>query len=1064
MLMTPALLSAQQAVIINEFMSANSETLEDNDGDFSDWIELYNSGSDPVDLFGWTLTDDEEDPAQWTFPHATLQPGSYLIVYASGKDRADPVSPLHTNFKINKDGEYLALFDNDGNAASLIETFEEVGDDISYNYSEGEYLKSDTPTPWEPNTITWQVFVDQPEFNVPHGFYDSNFELEINTSVPSAEIYYTTDGSRPGLNNGTLYTEPLSITTTSVVRAVTVFEGSESRINTVTYLFTEDIIEQPENPEGYPQVWGQFYESEGTAPADYGMDRELTRNITYKDQLEDALLTLPVLSIVMDKDDLFSHVQDPDSGGIYIFTGNYGSDPGKGWERPASIELFNDDEVGLDFQENVGIELHGGASRLAEKTPKHSFRLSFKPEYGPSRLNYPVFGPQAGDSYNSVVLRAGYGNSWLHRSSNERNYALLIRDLWAKDTQQDMGHQAGHGRYFHLYLNGMYWGIYNPTERMNLEFAVRYFGGKESDYDILKDYGELVEGSKTAWNEMVNLMEFDLSSDANYFRLLGRNPDGSDNLDLASYIDIENFIDYMIIHYYGANWDWDHHNWVAMRNRVNPGKGFMFFSWDSEHVLEEIDDYNLDYNYENRPTFFFNQLIANDHFRDLFANRVQKHFYNGGALTPEAGIKRLMKRAQQIEMAIISESQRWGDYRRDVHSDYPSGPFELYTKDHWLEQLDYLTEEYFPERGDVFIEQLREEGWFPMYDAPVFMINGQANVNTFSSGDSLTMTPDYGDIFYTLDGSDPMENNKPSATAIEYDKDDPLILSSLTQIKARTFARDEWSALSEQTFVSLENYESLKLTEIHYHPLGEDTVDDKNFEFLELKNTGDSPVQLAGLLFTEGVSYSFPEFELQPDGFTVIASDSTHFRSRYGFAPFGQFEGAIDNSGERIMLGTVNNDTLINIRYNDKSPWPESADGDGFSLVPVDPNPTGDQNNSEFWRASAEVHGSPGEDDPAPSTSTEENNPVPETFTLNQNYPNPFNPMTIIGYEVPFSSSVEIKVFNMVGREIAVLVDGWVTAGSHQVTFDGSGLASGVYFYQLQTQDFTTVRRMLLIK
>ena len=1053
--------AAQDSIVINEFMASNSSTLEDTDGDYSDWIELHNPTSQSIDISGWTLTDDEDDPSQWTFLQTTLGPGEYVVVFASGKDYFDPLLELHTNFKINNGGEYLGLFDEQGNAASIIETFPELASDVSYNYSEGEYFRSATPTPGAANEITWQEVLSPLTFSAPHGFYKDDFDLEISSPDDGVQIYYTTNGSEPDSQNSTLYTQAIPVETTSIIRAASFGNGGQSRVATSTYIFPEDVIKQTDEPEGYPLEWGEFYESEGTAPADYGMDLELTRNIKYKDSLEIAVKALPVLSIVMNKDDLFSHNPDPDSGGIYIFTGNYGSDPGKGWERAASIEFFNSPD-GLDFQENIGIELHGGASRLAEKTPKHSFRLSFKEEYGETRLNYPLFGEDVDDSFNSVVLRASYGNTWLHRSASERNHTTLIHDLWGKDTQLDMGHPAGHGFFVHLYLNGMYWGIYNPTERIDAEFAARHLGGEEEHFDIIKDYGEVVSGSKISWNEMFSLSRQDMSVDANYFQLIGKNADGSDNPDLHSYLDLENFIDYMVINLYGANWDWDHHNWVAIRNRVNPGKGFKFFSWDAEHILEDINSDILDINYEARPSELFQNLMNNPHFKLLFADRIQKHFFNEGALTPEEGIKRLMKRAGEIELGIIAESMRWGDYRRDVHRDYPSGPFDLYTKDHWLDEIGFLVEDYFPNRGDVFLQQLRDAGMIPPFNAPEFLVNLQPPHAFIQMGDTLTMTPTSGDIYYTLNGADPLVNGILAPYAVEYTG--PIILAESAIVKVRVLRRDQWSAVNTRHFVIRESVENLKITEIHYHPLPEGDIEGKEFEFLELKNTGNEQIRLQGLQFIEGISFEFGESVLNPGEFIVLASNKEYFMQRYQFETDGVFEGAIDNSGETLVLADANRDTLINIRYNDKSPWPERADGEGYSLVPTEVDPQGNQNHPDKWRASAEINGSPGKDDPATVSTEDESSTLPDAFHLDQNYPNPFNPTTDISFRLSANSEVSLKVYDMLGREVAVLVDGRLNAGAHSVTFNASGLSSGVYFYQINVGGKLLTRKMLLLK
>ena len=101
-------------LVINEFMAANTDTIVDEDGDYSDWLEIHNAGASTVDLDGFFLTDSEVEPARWRFPRVLLEGGAFLLVFASGKDRADPAGELHTNFRLTAAGEYLALVAPDG--------------------------------------------------------------------------------------------------------------------------------------------------------------------------------------------------------------------------------------------------------------------------------------------------------------------------------------------------------------------------------------------------------------------------------------------------------------------------------------------------------------------------------------------------------------------------------------------------------------------------------------------------------------------------------------------------------------------------------------------------------------------------------------------------------------------------------------------------------------------------------------------------------------------------------------------------------------------------------------
>lgn len=908
-------------------------------------------------------------------------------------------------------------------------------------------------------------------FTPDHGFYGSPFELTIESANPGSYIYYTTDGSAPDITNAILYTAPLAISTTTVVRAVCITNNQvTSSISTQTYIFPDDVINQPADPPDYPSDWGFFLSINGIAPADYEMDPEMVADPEFAVLLREALLDLPVVSLVTDKDFLFSKRYDPDTGGIYIYTGTAGG-TGYGWERPVSFEYF-DAYDSVSLQMNCGIRIHGGEGRRPEKSPKHSFRLIFRSEYGPSKLNFPLFGNHADSSFDNIILRAGFGNTWIHWSHSERSKAQYLRDRWTKDTQLAMGHCSSNGIYVHLYINGLYWGIYNPSERMDSDFAESYYGGDNSDYDVIKDYTEAVDGYLTAWNSAITLANAGLAGDAAYQRLRGNNPDGSRNPAYEPLVDVISLADYMILNFYGGNWDWDHHNWVAIRNRVNPGKGFKFFCWDAEHMLEKVNANILSENNDKCPSRIFQQLSRNAGFRRLFADRVQKHCFNGGVLTPVSASERWKIRADGIARAIIAESARWGDYRRDVHQWQTAGPFELYTKaDHWLSQMDFLVNTYFPDRTNNFINDLRKAGLFPEVNSPVLLIDGKPFIQRYiEPGTVLSMITGEGKIYYTTDGSDPVIwNTTPVISPSARLYSNPLVINNSCHIKARTYHNNVWSATTDQYFIFPDDYHDLRITEIHYHPLDESITDDREFEFIELKNTGRGTLDLGGLRFGDAIEYIFPsEVHLGPGEFIVLASDSRKFYERYGFPAYDEYNGQLDNSGEMILMITQDNDTICSILYEDSNGWPESADGTGKSLVPVVVNPDENQNSAEFWRESYLIGGSPGTDDIyVLLTGT-----TSKIATIYQNYPNPFSDATTIHYRLNEDAHVRLSITDITGKPLMELEDTFKAAGYYKVEWIGfrntNYFGNGIYFCRLVVKNKkitnTLMRKILYIR
>ena len=326
----------------------------------------------------------------------------------------------------------------------------------------------------------------QPRFSQPHGLYDVNsLTVEIAVDDAKSSIRYTKDGSEP-TQSSLLYTGPITLDRSTILRAAEVKNGAIVSLNAASYIFINSVLKQPNNPAGYPSEWGAYTQEWGTAIADYEMDQEMTGDAKLQPKIIEGLKQLPILSISSDRDYFFSHDNDPDRGGIYIYTGPpVGDATGHGWTRPASVELFGGPQQ-HDMTTSCGVRLHGGHGRLAEKNPKHSFRLVFKEKYGPKTLKYPLYGEDEPSKFDQLVLRCHFGNAWQHWSEGNREKAQYTRDVWARRMQRRIGRTSVNALYVNLFLNGMYWGIYNVAERVDEQFGKDHLGGKKEDYDVIK--------------------------------------------------------------------------------------------------------------------------------------------------------------------------------------------------------------------------------------------------------------------------------------------------------------------------------------------------------------------------------------------------------------------------------------------------------------------------------------------------------------------------------------------------------------------------------------------------
>src|SRR5690606_13197745 len=199
-----------QQIAINEVMSSNSSTITDEDGDYEDWIEIYNYGNVAVNLDGFGLSDDPNTAFKWVFPAVTIAPSQYIIIWASDKNRTIVGAPLHTNFKISSSGENIVLTHPDGTLVDQAPS-QALEDNVSIGRQPdgtGTWLFFYTATPNQPNTGTGLTsLLTPPVFSHESGYYSNSFELNISHPNSNAVIIYTLDGSEPNISNldGTIF-------------------------------------------------------------------------------------------------------------------------------------------------------------------------------------------------------------------------------------------------------------------------------------------------------------------------------------------------------------------------------------------------------------------------------------------------------------------------------------------------------------------------------------------------------------------------------------------------------------------------------------------------------------------------------------------------------------------------------------------------------------------------------------------------------------------------------------------------------------------------------------------
>ena len=825
------------------------------------------------------------------------------------------------------------------------------------------------PTPGAANGAGFDGLVADTKFSVNRGFFDAPFSLSITCATPGVEIRYTTNGSPPSAASGFVFTTPITIDRNSFIRAAA-FRPNwvPSDVDTHSYIFLGDVARQSNNIPNYPTTWQASY------PADYGMDSNIVNHPVYGPALSNSLRSIPTLAIVSEQNGLWGATT-----GIYPNSTSTGTN----WERAASLELI-DGSGATEFAVNARLEMHGNASRDNVRTPKHSMHVVFNGDYGPTRLRYDWFGGGV-DVHNKIVFRScGFVDGWAGRYADNAAYVstetgetfrglryrpentCYLRDAWTKDSFRDMGWLSSRSQYVHLYINGLYWGLYQPSEAPAASYFAEHLGGPEGAWDVL--VGEdnngppvIVDGSGADWTNVLNLVNAGITTEAAYAAI-------------TNLVDIDNLIDYMIVHIVAESEDWPRHNWyVAHRRATNgvPGTKFICTVWDQELTLDRLVRRNRvevggGAGEIYSPARVYQQLRNRPEFRRQFGDRVHKHLFNTGALTPSNNVARLLGPAAIIRDALIGESARWGDARKTGVPAGQIGTGQTFTRDEWWQpEIDKLATNFFQKLTADNVVRFRAASLYPSIAAPVFNQFGGGVPSGF--GLAMTHTNAAGIIYFTTDGTDPRTYGTGAVAPGAQAYAAPIVINAPIIARARVLNGGQWSALIEATFYPPQDLSRLVLTEIMYNPPAMGPIDGDEFEFLELKNTGTNTLNLSGLAFA-GINFAFTNGTLLPPGeFLVLAANATNFAAKYpGVTVHGIYPGNLANGGETLTLVHPLGATIFSVSFDDELPWPLTPDNYDHSLVPKNPGLTQAPDNGADWRASTNPGGSPGADDPPP--------------------------------------------------------------------------------------------------
>jgi len=581
--------TACQSLKVNEVQYSNRQSYFDSEGDTPDWIELINNGNSAVNLDGYRLSDDPDETDPWRLPDYLLQPDSFFVVFASGKDLYLE-NEYHTDFKLKLMREPVILLDQNGNILDKID-IQCVPPEKSLGrwQDTSDNLMIMTPTPGYSNkdASTQEIHFLQDTIEISHesGAYKGPLHINLTNTHAQNTIVYTLDGEIPDERSeqwdGDLILEDINAHKNRFAKL------ADSKYETGDLISKGNILRAVVLSEGCPAsqeiVKTYFVNQSGSIP-----------------------YMVPVVSLITEKDNLFD-----DEIGIYVAGKHINfSKHGKAWERPVHVEII--DTTGTPIlSQHAGMRIHGAGSRQGDQK---SLRLYAREAYGVNVFE-PIHFEQKPtiNSFKTLLLRVSKGWS-----------RTLYKDEMCHQLVQDMALDYCATQTSIVFINGEYWGIYSLRERQDKYYVENNYDINEVELDIIgfKPNGiELEEGTIDSYEELMqHLKSFDPKSDHAYS-------------DLNRWFDLDNLIDFYIAQLYFANSDFPQNNFEMWKVRSDTAK-WRFFFYDLDGAMirtftNHLGSFNNDFEnlsqYPDHTLYIIRRLLENVDFRQKFRAQFIHH-------------------------------------------------------------------------------------------------------------------------------------------------------------------------------------------------------------------------------------------------------------------------------------------------------------------------------------------------------------------------------------------------------------------------------------------------------
>lgn len=1039
------------SVVISEFMTDNENGIRDEDGTRGDWIEIYNPGVVDVNLNGYYLSDVTNNLTKWRFPSVVLGANRYLIVWATEKDRANSAAPLHTNFRLGKDGGHLLLVDPATNIISSFSPYPVQSANVSYGRDRVDpnllgYFT--TPTPGAQNASSGAGFAPEPTFSLASGIYTNN-SLTLTITVPAnTTVRYTLNGTEP-TNNSPAYAAPITFTTNMmlkarsfptapnvwpspvVARSFVMLDTSSRDFNSNIPILIMSTMGQaiPQNlPPGAQRTRGIFV----------SIDTFRGRSALQGEVEHFGLGGFEIVgqtSAGFAKQPLRLELQDA--------LGNDESASLLGMPAEADWNLRNPHNDKTLMNDFLGYELWESMGRYS---CRRRFVEVFLDRDG-GKTTYP------GDYYGVMVL--------LERIERDNDRVDIAELTPSHITEPNM--------------TGGYIFKKDKDSTGDLNFTTT--GGAGHSAQTLKLHEPKPNSMRTAQgvtttfpgtgytpsasNQLGYLLAYLNRFEASMYAPNWTNATGTNHY--SYYIDVDAFVDqhlhveftkqidgYRISSFYSKDrggkvrpdpvWDWN----LAFGN-ANYLKGGMTNGW---YWADEAEGMNSGNHIWLRRLVFGAATGASAtmpsgtgsgdaEFRQKVTDRwgvLRTNVFNGD---------RLVARINELETLLTEAADRnWAKYPNVLNVyQWPNpegGTFHV---------------DFTQPTSALIVAEMKKwvKGRYLWMDsqflqAPALNLNG----GDIQPGFAVAIGAPQGTIYYTLDGTDPrLPGGGISPSAAVYSG--PVTLNGNARVVARAYFNSlnfwtPWSPAVSGTFVTQKP--RLVITEIMYHPtpgpLGSPYTDE-DFEYVELRNVGAGPLNVTGYSLSGGIDFTFPNLTLAAGQRVVVVKNQAAFLSRYssGATIAGQYTGNLNNNDNRLVLQGKLKEPIHDFVYSDQ--WYPITDGFGFSLVIVnDAADSGTWGLASSWRPSGVVNGTPGQGDGAapsiPQVVVNEalthSDPAPPTDTIElRNLTG--SPANIGGWFLTDDFNTPKKYRIILGTTIPA--NGYITFNESQFNVGGGG-------------------------